>query len=233
MPGTRLATGLRRGLSRFAILLACLFVGAYAALSDPIGIVLPEKVLESAERKYGPVAKKRLVAWQQLIISGKQKTESEKLELVNDFFNQIPFVSDAEHWGKEDYWATPAQMLASNGADCEDFSIAKYFSLLALGVPMDRMRITYVKARNWNPVNQAHMVLTYYATPSAIPLVLDNLIPEIKPASQRADLIPVYSFNGGGLWLAKERGEGKAVAGGSANIGLWRELNTRMGKEFE
>lgn len=233
MPGTRLATGSRRGLSRLAILLSCLLVGAYAALSDPIGIVLPERVLESAERKYGPAAKKRLVAWQQLIASGKQKTESEKLELVNDFFNQIPFVSDAEHWGKEDYWATPAQMLASNGADCEDFSIAKYFSLLALGVPMDRMRITYVKARNWNPVNQAHMVLTYYPTPSAMPLVLDNLIPEIKPASQRPDLVPVYSFNGGGLWLAKERGEGKAVAGGSANIGLWRELNTRMGKEFE
>jgi predicted transglutaminase-like cysteine proteinase len=124
-------------------------------------------------------------------------------------------------------------MLASNGGDCEDFSIAKYFSLVALGVSIDKLRITYVKARDYNPVSQAHMVLTYYATPGVMPLVLDNLIPEIKPASQRPDLTPVYSFNGDGLWLAKARGDGKAVKGGSGNISLWRGLIARMGKEFD
>jgi predicted transglutaminase-like cysteine proteinase len=131
-----------------------------------------------------------------------------------------------------DYWATPTEMLASNGGDCEDYSIAKYFTLLALGVNIDKLRITYVKARNLPPAEQAHMVLTYYAKPDAIPLVLDNLVPEIKPASERADLLPVYSFNGDGLWLAKERGSGR-VEGGSAKISLWTQLNSRMGKEFD
>jgi predicted transglutaminase-like cysteine proteinase len=229
----RPAWGIGRALSRIALVAVCLAAGVITVLSDESGFVLPEQVLKGAERKYGVDAKKRLTAWQQLLVNAKTKPEREKLDLVNDFFNQLPFVSDQEHWGKEDYWATPAEMLASNGGDCEDFSIAKYFTLTAIGVPMDKLKITYVKAKNWNPVNQAHMVLTYYPTPSAIPLVLDNLIPEIKPASQRPDLTPVYSFNGGGLWLAKERGEGKSVAGGSGNIGFWRELNARMGKEFQ
>ncbi len=225
----------RPGLTplRVATLLFCLFAGAVAVLSDELGIVLTERQLEAAERQHGEGARRRLAAWQKLIASSRKKSEREKLELANDFFNQLTFVSDAEHWGKEDYWATPTQMLATNGGDCEDFSIAKYFTLIAIGVPMDRLRITYVKAKNWNPINQAHMVLTYYATPGAVPLVLDNLIPEIKPASQRPDLLPVYSFNGGGLWLAKERGEGKAVSGGSGNIAFWRDLNARMGKEFQ
>lgn len=215
------------------LILTGLFAGIITVLSDESNIVLSERIFNAAERKYGGDAKRRLIAWQQLIASSRQKPEREKLAAVNDFFNQISFVSDAEHWRKEDYWATPAEMLASNGGDCEDFSIGKYYTLVALGVSMDKLRITYVKARNWNPINQAHMVLTYYPTPSAIPLVLDNLLPEIKPASLRPDLTPVYSFNGDGLWLAKERGEGKGVSGGSRNIGFWRELNARMGKEFD
>lgn len=206
---------------------------AIPVISEPTGITLTARMLDGAERKHGAKARERLEAWQKLIASGRSRPESEKLELANDFFNKIPFISDAEHWNVNDYWATPTEMLATNGGDCEDFSIGKYFTLLALGVSMDKLKITYVKAKNWNPINQAHMVLTYYSAPGAIPLVLDNLIPEIKPASQRPDLTPVYAFNGAGLWLAKERGEGKSVAGGSSSIGFWRDLNARMGKEFD
>jgi predicted transglutaminase-like cysteine proteinase len=218
---------------------ACLFVLSLAGLvtggawPDEAGIVLAEKVLAGAERKYGADARKRLFAWEQLIAHAKGRPEPEKLVLVNDFFNRIPFLSDAAHWEREDYWATPVEMLASNGGDCEDFSIAKYFTLAALGVPVDKLKITYVRARMLSPGNQAHMVLAYYATPAAIPAVLDNLVPEIRPASLRPDLTPVYSFNGDGLWLARERGDGKPVAGGSGNIGFWRELKARMGKEFQ
>ncbi|WP_344764664.1 transglutaminase-like cysteine peptidase [Actimicrobium antarcticum] len=224
---------LRRLACQCALLLACLLSGVVTVWSFDTDIVLSERMLAGAERKYGVEARQRLLAWRQLIGSARGRGEADKLRLVNDFFNTIPFVSDIDHWQREDYWATPAEMLASNGGDCEDFSIAKYFSLVALGVSVDKLRITYVKARDVNPVSQAHMVLTYYTTPGAEPLVLDNLIPEIKPASQRPDLTPVYSFNGDGLWLAKARGDGKAVKGGSGNISLWRDLVARIGKEFD
>ncbi|MGI4849023.1 MAG: transglutaminase-like cysteine peptidase [Janthinobacterium lividum] len=226
-----------QSLFHVLLLLACLLATGFTthgAWSDETAITISEKVLAGAERRYGPDARKRLLAWQSLLGSpAAREAELSKLKLVNDFFNQIPFLSDIEHWGKEDYWATPAEMLASNGGDCEDFSIAKYFTLVSLGVPVDKLKITYVRARTNNPVTEAHMVLTYYATASAMPLVLDNLIPDIKPASQRPDLTPVYSFNGAGLWLAKERGDGKPVAGGSSNIGFWRDLKQRMGNEFQ
>ena len=126
--------------------------------------------------------------------------------------------------GKKDYWATPVEFLASNGGDCEDFSLAKYFTLRILGVPESKINLTYVKA--WK-INQAHMVVTYYSSPGAEPLVLDNLVDEIKPASERSDLYPVYSFNGSGLWVSKERGRGKLV-GKSDKLSLWNDFLMRM-----
>ena len=208
-----------------------LLLGLGTLLAQDAALQLTEKVIASAEKKYGPSARVRLQAWTRLVADNRKKPEADKLKLVNDFFNQIPYVSDAEHWGVEDYWATPVEMLASNGGDCEDYAIGKYFTLLALGFTMDKLRINYVLAPAQDPANQAHMVLTYYPKPDAIPYVLDNLVKELKLASARPDLVPVYSFNGEGLWLAKERASGRAGAS-SSKISLWTQMNERMGKEL-
>lgn len=166
--------------------------------------------------------------WQKLISENQQQTEGEKLRLVNNFFNQLTYRSDLNTWGKEDYWATPAEALGKGQADCEDYSIAKYFTLRELGIPDKKMRITYVKALE---LDQAHMVLTYYPKPSAVPLVLDNLKGQILSANKRFDLAPVYSFNAEGLWLAKRRGTGKKV-GKSSRLSLWNDLKARMKQEL-
>lgn len=227
--GTRLWFGRSRMAPRaWMLLVSAVFI--VPVLADRLD--LSDKVLSFVEKKYGVAAHKRVTDWKRLMESNRNKSDTEKLELVNQFFNQIPFVSDADHWGKEDYWATPIEMLATNGGDCEDFAISKYFTLVQMGVPIRNLQITYVKAMNWNPINQAHMVLAYYPTQDAVPVILDNLIPEIRSASLRKDLTPVYSFNGEGLWLAKERGLGKNV-GGSDRIKLWNELTSRIGREAD
>ena len=217
----------QRRLRRIPVGLAtgCLLFAISLAIAEGLGAT--DKLLAYVERQYGVPARDRVQEWRQLVGQDQGKSELEKLRLVNHFFNQANFVSDLEHWGKEDYWATPVEMLSTNGGDCEDFTIAKYFTLKEMGVPEQRMQITYVKALR---LNQAHMVLTYFSSPGADPLVLDNLIDEIKPATQRSDLLPVYSFNGEGLWLAKKRGRGERV-GGSGRISLWRDLNERMNNE--
>ncbi|MDH3327945.1 MAG: transglutaminase-like cysteine peptidase [Desulfobulbaceae bacterium] len=185
---------------------------------------LDEQTLSQAEKEYGPGARKRLEAWVKLIREDQSTTDMEKLEKVNSFFNQLQFVDDIIHWKQKDYWATPIELLASDGGDCEDFSIGKYFTLKIMGVSEEKLNMTYVKALK---LNQAHMVITYYEKPGAEPLVLDNLNKLIKPASQRNDLLPVYSFNGTSLWIAKQRGKGKMV-GSSERLGQWKNLLERM-----
>jgi predicted transglutaminase-like cysteine proteinase len=188
-------------------------------------IELTNEILLQVKAKHGERAERRLTDWQQLLRSAKDLPEKDKLNKVNDFFNlNVLFVDDIIHWKIEDYWATPLEFLATGAGDCEDFAIAKYFTLKELGVDESKMRITYVKALR---LNQAHMVLTYFASPKSVPDVLDNLIPDIKPATQRADLLPVYSFNGTGLWIAKARNAGKRV-GNPDRLSLWNDLKNRM-----
>lgn len=200
-------------------MLSCLI-----GMASPGLCALGAKALERIEQHYGASARQRVISWQTLIQSNRDKSVQQKLELVNQFFNQVQFVSDRDHWGQKDYWSTPLEFLVTNGGDCEDFSIAKYFTLRELGVPVDQMRLTYVKALS---LNQAHMVMTFFSEIDAEPLVLDNLDGTIKPASQRHDLLPVYSFNGDGLWLAKERSSGRRV-GNADRISLWNNLRERM-----
>lgn len=204
-----------------------LLLASLAALAQEI-VGITEAQIAKLAAQFGPVAKTRLTGWRDILNNPKYKklSEEDKLRVVNDFMNLTQFVSDLKHWGKEDYWATPVEFLSTDAGDCEDYSIAKYFTLRALGVPDEKLRITYVK--ELVVYNEPHMVLAYFPTPDAEPLVLDNINPTIRPASQRTDLLPVYSFNGSGLWLAKEQtGRGQSV-GGSDRIGHWRDLQARL-----
>ena len=185
---------------------------------------LDSDMLEAVEKKYGTAARTRLMDWQDMINDDQSASDLAKLQKVNDFFNQVQFIDDRLLWKESDYWATPVEFLAENGGDCEDFSIAKYFTLKKMGIDEEKLNMTYVKALQ---LNQAHMVVTYYETPGAEPLVLDNLDPEIVPASRRNDLVPVFSFNGSGLWLAKERSRGRKV-GTSDRYKRWMDLLGRM-----
>lgn len=208
-------------LIRNFLCVVMLFFMSNVSAELKIGRVLLSKI----ENKYGKEAVQRLSQWQALLKTAVVLPEQEKLTRVNDFFNQrIDFVDDMRLWNKADYWATPLEFLARGAGDCEDYSIAKYFTLKELGVDESKMRITYVKALK---LNQTHMVLTYYHTPRGVPVVLDNLITTIKAATQRSDLLPVYSFNGSGLWMAKIRGQGRRV-GDSSRLNRWDELTRRM-----
>jgi len=189
--------------------------------------VISERALHRAENQYGSFARKRLLAWQDLM-RFTVGNDLLKLEKVNLFFNRIPFVSDITHWGKEDYWATPTEFLASNGGDCEDFAIAKYFTLIGLGVAEKQLALTYVTALH---LNQSHMVLTFYPGPGLEPLVLDSLFDAIEPSSRRTDLLPIYSFNASNLWAAKQRGKGDMI-GNARRVKPWRELLARMIEEL-
>ena len=211
----------------FLFLIYISFLICIAPIINGQSFHLDTEFLDKAEQKYGKSARLRLVAWEDLIISGNSQTDLEKLENVNQFFNQMEFVDDIDHWGEKDYWATPIEFLGTQGGDCEDFTIAKYFTLKAMGVEEEKLNLTYVKALTYNV---HHMVLTYFSTPASEPLVLDNIVTDINASSQRKDLLPIYSFNGTGLWLAKQRGRGK-LAGSSTRLQRWQDLVQRMSED--
>ncbi|MDO8311218.1 MAG: transglutaminase-like cysteine peptidase [Sideroxyarcus sp.] len=188
-------------------------------------------LLRHITASWGGDAVYRLQDWRKIELEGlanrakgSPALSRDELQFFNRFWNKLPFYNDQQHWKMDDYWATPVESLASNGADCEDYSIAKYFSLRELGVPPGSLRITYVRALK---INEAHMVLAYYPTPDADPYILDNLSGKLLPASERDDLEPVYSFNDDDMWAAGAAN----FKGKSSQIRVWGELLEKMEKE--
>jgi len=185
-----------------------------------------------AGQRFGPEGRRAIGEWRQLMAGAEELPEDEKLRTVNEFFNRkIRFNTDAAVWGQHDYWATPLETLGQGKGDCEDFSIAKYVTLKLLGVPGEKLRMTYVKAKiggMYSQITQAHMVLSYYPTPTGEPLVLDNLISDIRPASQRSDLHPIFSFSMESLWVGASP---LPAASASARLSRWRDILDRMRAE--
>jgi predicted transglutaminase-like cysteine proteinase len=182
-----------------------------------------------AKQRYGEEAYKNTIELQELISSLQSAPEAEKLKKINHFFNQkIEFGEDVDVWEQSDYWATPLESLGRLAGDCEDYSIAKYTFLKILNVPNEKLRLTYVRAQITNQdrnVVLAHMVLSYYATPQSEPLILDSLVPEIMPSSNRRDLTPIFSFNDKGLWVGtntKPKGES------TSHLSRWRDVLMRL-----
>lgn len=216
----------------FAWLFGCFGLCVVALLAGAVDGFRLERVMHDVQQRYGGNAAATAKDWHDALTVFQGAPEQKKLKDVNSYFNRaLYFETDLKVWGQEDYWATPIEALIKGDGDCEDYAIAKYFSLKFSGVPVAKLRMTYVKARIGgadSDIAQAHMVLTYYPAPDAEPLVLDNLVGEILPASRRTDLAPVFSFNSEGVWAA---GGGTPQAVGGSRLSKWAGLVEKMKNE--
>lgn len=191
-------------------------------------------ITRRASSLYGPSTdgRHRVDEWRAMLSERKPASDLALLQRVNQFFNQeLRYVEDIDLWHLDDYWATPVEALWKGAGDCEDFAIAKYFSLRQRGMPAEKLLITYVKVLN---PERAHMVLTYYPDNDGEPLVLDSLTDTIEPADSRKDLLPVYAFNGEGVWLpdATDATIGSAsIAGDIKQLSRWQDVLNKMKAE--
>lgn len=173
---------------------------------------VPGKLLNSYKKKYGGQAVRRLDGLLAMMEEQSGLPEDQIVINVNNFFNQLEYRSDRTTWNKSDYWASRLEFLGRGKGDCEDFAVAKFLTMMQLGVPDKKIFLTYVRAVGFP--EPAHLVATYYKTPGTVPFVLDNYVKKILPATQRPDLVPVYSFTARDLYIQKQHGLGKRLIRG-------------------
>ena len=182
-----------------------------------------------AAERYGAEAVTRVQDLKTVLERAASADERRQIRQINDFFNRnIRYMTDQQLWNQNDYWATPLETLGKGAGDCEDYAIAKYASLRKLGIPDSRLRLFYVHAQLGAAASNAtevHMVLGYYPTEDAEPMILDNMISDIRPASRRSDLTPVFSFNAQGLW---PDGATTSAGDSTARLSNWRGVLERM-----
>lgn len=109
---------------------------------------------------------------------------------VNETINGYAYIDDEKTSGRQDYWQTPAEFLRHGGGDCEDFAIAKYAWLRALGLPERSLRITIAEDRLLG-IPHAFLLVD---TPAG-EFILNNEPSASTRAAVLARYTPIYSFN--------------------------------------
>tara|TARA_R110000737_G_C14529479_1_gene476920 strand:+ start:92 stop:778 length:687 start_codon:yes stop_codon:yes gene_type:complete len=133
--------------------------------------------------------------WSEFLDGLKGKPPREQVNAVNHFMNRVRYIIDPRNYGVPDYWATPKEFLSRNG-DCEDYAIAKYLSLRALGFPPSQLRVVVLQDLN---LKVAHAILVVYLNGRA--LVLDNQIRGVVSATTIHHYKAIYSINEQFWWL--------------------------------
>jgi predicted transglutaminase-like cysteine proteinase len=171
---------------------------------------------------YDTNVEKRARYIQQMILADETVTEQQMITDVNNFFNQVQWVSDSLHWGQKDYWQTPLETLIEFKGDCEDIAIAKYTLLRVMGIPDRNLSLVY-SFTNGVP----HMVLAYYESFDANPYILDSLNEKLLRGDEREDIVPVYEFNSTTVWLT-DKSFHKLGQGKPEHLALEDELKVRL-----
>lgn len=127
-----------------------------------------------------------------------EQNERLTVERIDFYFNQFPYKDDMISRNKEDYWKSPSEFYADNGGDCEDYVVMKYLHLLELGISENKLHLSYVKVIG---TDSLHMVLEYKEFSDSTPLLLDNMMFEVKPKNLRKDLITLATFNESSEWI--------------------------------
>ena len=146
--------------------------------------------------------------WRELLKQAKNAPETQKLRLINGFFNHWRPMDDAAAWNVPEYWAAPGEFIRNRGGDCEDYAIAKYFALRYLGFPPERLRLTTIRqvSADGKPVPLLHAVLV--AQSAGNWFVLDNNARpriSIMPHTQyKGRFVPLFSMNELGAWKHRD-----------------------------
>jgi predicted transglutaminase-like cysteine proteinase len=134
----------------------------------------------------------RLNKYENLKIEVKEFELIRKLSHINSFINKILPAYDISSQATIDYWETPKEFLLKGHGDCEDYVIAKYFTLLELGIPKEKLYFGVVDLKG---EKNSHMILLYLENKDSIPLVMDNLSSKVLPLTDRKNIIPKFAFN--------------------------------------
>ena len=160
----------------------------------------------------------------------KDFSVEKKLNYVNSFYNKILPIHDSKKYSSDDYWATPKEFMIDGKGDCEDYAIAKYFTLLEVGIEKEKLFLTIVKVKS---ETNYHMVLSYLENKNSIPLILDNLSFKVLPFDKRKDLIPEVIFNEKEAFILKNKKIYKKAKINWGKENKWEKLLNRVYEKNE
>jgi len=152
--------------------------------------------------------------WHAFIDKTRRVSRDAQIRAVNRFANRFAYRTDADNYGRADYWATPREFFAKGG-DAEDYAIVKYLTLKALGWDQRQLRLVVLIDRR---KQMAHAVLAVHH--AGRHHILDNQLRRVMVDTQITHYRPVYSINERNWWFHsayKEKPVKRSEAGSSSD----------------
>ena len=137
--------------------------------------------------------------WNAFLATIRNDAPMEKLRRVQDYVNFFGYVREPQPSKGADYWKAPAEFFTASG-DCEDYAIAKYWSLRKTGFSADALRILVVYAKRGQT---AHTVLR--ARVDGRFYLLDSLYENVEPLDRIHDYVGLYGINAAHAYLFPQR----------------------------
>jgi predicted transglutaminase-like cysteine proteinase len=188
-------------------------------------ILTPQELKKIEQMPQSHFILNRFEAFNQMRQKVKPLNTMQKLVHVNLFYNQSLPVHDENKYNADDYWATRKEFIINGKGDCEDYAIAKYLTLIEVGIPKESLYLAVVQVKEHTTY---HMVLLYHDVSSQILYVLDNLSFRVLPLKKRVDLIPLVAFNEFESRELKELKLGKVVKIDWGKTNKWEKLLERI-----
>jgi len=98
-----------------------------------------------ASQRYGDSGAAAVMAWRDLLTQAAASLMPPSCGASMIFQSQNPFWRRQRYLGQAGLLGDPLEVLGRGQGDCEDFAIAKYVTLKLLGIPSEKLRLTYVK----------------------------------------------------------------------------------------
>lgn len=122
------------------------------------------------------------------------QTRLAQAEAVHRLVNARPYREDQRQFGRSDVWQAPFAFWRQGG-DCEDYAIAKYMALRALGFSPEELRLTVLTSRMRREVHAVLLIEVEGAW-----YVADNLRRSLRLLEQYDGWKPIFSVSDAGAW---------------------------------
>lgn len=133
--------------------------------------------------------------WYEMVQDLRGQSRFAQMVGVHRWLNRYKYITDDRLWGKSDFWETPGQFVTMSG-DCEDYSIAKYYTLKALGWRDEDLRVVVLQD-TVRGIPHAVLAVNFEGEN----YILDNLATEPLQDKYLRQYTPYYAVNATSRWV--------------------------------
>ncbi len=132
--------------------------------------------------------------WKSFLGTLRGADPATQIEAVNQYMNDVTYITDKKNYGRDDYWATVSEFL-ERGGDCEDYALAKYHSLIQLGFQPKQLRLVILYDENKH-INHAVLAVAHQGAWK----ILDNQSQTVRNDDEISYYKPIYAISRNNWW---------------------------------